>query len=79
MSLMNHFPFFYNSIRCRLTQWLVNIKNVYRNSYFLYNKNVKNNLKNSEITQTPANGLFTMLKNEKKTVAGAFVFFYNFL
>ena len=40
------FLFFDITNRCRLTQWLINIKTVYRISHFLHNKNVENNFKN---------------------------------
>ena len=42
---------------------------------------MENNLKNSEMTKTPANGFFTMLINsqyKKKTLAGVFVILSNF-
>mgnify|MGYP007048344333 CR=1 FL=1 len=63
MSLMINFWFFDITNRCRLTQWLIDINAVYRNSDFLYNKNFENSLKICEITKTPANGLFTLLVN----------------
>ena len=61
MSLMIHLGFLDISIRCHFIQGLFDLKRVYRNSYFLLSRNVKNNLKNSEITKAPANDFFQIL------------------